>query len=173
MTRTPKLLGLREAELVEVQTPDDYSEAVGDTTDAQRLGLAAVAIGIARGALTHGSRYAQERHQFGGPIARFQAIQWKLADSATAIDAARMLMLRAAWLADANQSFDREAAMALCAANRAALLTTDHAVQIHGGYGYTADFPVERLYRDARACAALLDTDAALNQVAHSLLAAH
>ena len=120
-----------------------------------QLGLAAVACGVLRGALQVSVAYAQERRQFGQPIASFQAIQWKLADMATTLDAAWLLTLRAAWLVDAGQPHATAAARARVAATAAAVRGTSEALQIHGGYGYTREFPVERALRDARACEAI------------------
>ena len=121
-------------------------------TAAGDAALAAVAVGIGRGALEHSLRYASERTQFGKPIGAFQAIQHKLADSATALDAARLMAHRAAWLWDDERDASVAARRALRVACEAAELATDHGVQIHGGYGYVTEFPVESLYRDARAC---------------------
>lgn len=117
-----------------------------------QLGLGAVACGVARGALTVAAAYAQERQQFGQPIASFQAIQWKLADMATALDGAWLLVQRAAWLRDAGRPYAEAAARARLCATAAALHGTSEALQIHGGYGYTREYPVERALRDARAC---------------------
>ncbi len=94
--------------------------------------------------------YAREREQFGSPIADFQAIQWMLADSRMELDAARMLIWRAAALADAGKPFKREASMAKLMASEAANRVCDRALQVHGGYGYVRDFPVERHLRDVR-----------------------
>jgi alkylation response protein AidB-like acyl-CoA dehydrogenase len=115
-----------------------------------RIGIAGFAVGIARGALEDSIAYARERRQFGKPIADFQAIQWMLADMATRIDAAWVLTCRAAKLRDARRPFGREAAMAKLCASEAAMWATTKAVQIHGGYGYVTDFPVERYMRDAK-----------------------
>ena len=170
----PRTLGFRETLPVDISLIDAGIEPLrGDlegVLSRSNIGLAALAVGIARGALEHACTYATERHQFGGPIKRFQAIQWKIADSATLVDAARMLVTRAADLADRGRPVAREAAMARTAAVAAALAATDHAVQIHGGYGYVADFPVERLYRDARACSLTDGTgDEARDCIASSL----
>jgi alkylation response protein AidB-like acyl-CoA dehydrogenase len=122
-----------------------------------QLGLAAVACGILRGAFQVAAAYAQERRQFGQPIASFQAIQWKLADMATTLDAAWLLTQRAAWLHDTGQpptEVAKAAARARLLAGTAAVRGTSEALQIHGGYGYTREFPVERALRDARACEA-------------------
>jgi len=120
------------------------------TIDASRLGIAAQAIGIAQGAFEKSLSYAQEREQFGQSIAGFQAIQWMLADMATQIDAARLLTHRAAYLKDQGQSYVKEASMAKVFAAETAMSVTTRAVQIHGGYGYTKDYPVERYFRDAK-----------------------
>ncbi len=118
--------------------------------DGGRIGVAAQAIGLSTACLEASAGYAQERQQFGKPLSHFQAIQWKLADIATELDAARLMVLRAAWLKEHEKPFSQRAAMAKLfateAANRAAL----EAVQIHGGYGYTSEFPVERFLRDLR-----------------------
>jgi len=115
-----------------------------------RIGIAGFAIGIARGGFEEATAYARERKQFGKPIADFQAIQWMLADMATRIEASWMLMVRAAALKDRGASFGREAAMAKLYASETAMWATTKAVQIHGGYGYTCDYPVERYMRDAK-----------------------
>jgi butyryl-CoA dehydrogenase len=115
-----------------------------------RIGIAGFAAGIARGAFEEARSYALERNQFKKPIADFQAIQWMFADMATRIEASWMLICRAAALKDAGQPFAREAAMAKLFASEAAMWTTVKAVQIHGGYGYVTDFPVERYMRDAK-----------------------
>ena len=118
--------------------------------DGGRIGVAAQALGIARAALEAATRYARERVQFGRPIAEFQAIQWMLADSAAEIDAARLLTLRAAWLKDQGIPCGPQASMAKLLASEAARTASDRAVQVHGGYGYTREFAVERYYRDAK-----------------------
>lgn len=120
--------------------------------DRGRITIAALALGLGEAALEASCRYAQERQQFGRPIADFQAIQWKLADMATELDAARLLTFRAASLCDAGQPFTKEASIAKLFASEAAMRATDQAIQIHGGYGYTSEFPVERFYRDAKLC---------------------
>jgi len=121
-----------------------------ETIDASRLGIAAQAIGIAQGAFEKSLAYARERQQFGQPIASFQAIQWMLADMATQIDAARLLTHRAAYLKDQGLPYMKESAMAKLHAAETAMSVTTKAVQIHGGYGYTKDYPVERYFRDAK-----------------------
>jgi alkylation response protein AidB-like acyl-CoA dehydrogenase len=121
-----------------------------DTLDAGRIGIAAQAVGIARAALEDSLDYVQTRHQFGKPIAQFQAIQFMLADMATQIHAARTLMLRAASLRDREIPCARESAMAKLFAGDTAMRVTTDAVQIFGGYGYIQEYPVERHMRDAK-----------------------
>ncbi|MBI2902301.1 MAG: acyl-CoA dehydrogenase [Candidatus Methylomirabilis oxyfera] len=121
--------------------------------DAGRIGMAALTVGIARGALEEGLKYAKERHAFGRPIASYQAIQWKLADMATEIDAARLLVLQAADLKDRGRPFTKEAAYGKLFSSEIAMKAASEAVQIHGGYGYIKEFPVERYFRDAKFCA--------------------
>lgn len=116
-----------------------------------RIGIAAQAVGIAQAALDAGLAYAKERKQFGKAIAEYQAIQWKLADMATEIDAARLLVRQAALMKDAGLNHVRQASQAKLYASELASRAAGHAVQIHGGYGYIRDFGVERLYRDAKA----------------------
>ena len=118
--------------------------------DAGRIGVAAQALGIARAALEAAVRYARERIQFGKPISEFQAVQWMIADMAAEIEGARLLTLRAAWLKDEGRSHGAESSMAKLTASAAARHCADKAVQIHGGYGYTKEFAVERFYRDAK-----------------------
>lgn len=121
-----------------------------ETIDTSRVGIAAQAIGIAQGAFEKALAYAQERQQFGQPIAGFQAIQWMLADMATQIDAARLLTHRAAYLKDSGLPFMKESSMAKVFAAEAAMFVTSKAIQIHGGYGYIKDYPLERYFRDAK-----------------------
>jgi len=118
--------------------------------DGGRIGVAAQALGIAQASLEAAARYARERVQFDKPISEFQAIQWMVADMAAEIDAARLLTLRAAWLKDQGLACGPQASMAKLLASRVARTAADRAVQIHGGYGYTKEFPVERYYRDAK-----------------------
>jgi alkylation response protein AidB-like acyl-CoA dehydrogenase len=120
------------------------------TLDGGRIGVAAQAIGIAQAALDAAIRYAKERVQFGKPIAEFQAIQFMLAEMKAQVEGARLLALRAAWLKDQGTPHGPEAAMAKLVASRTARECADRAVQIHGGYGYTKEFAVERYYRDAK-----------------------
>lgn len=118
--------------------------------DSSRITVAAQAVGIARAAFEASLSYAKDRQQFGAPLANLQAIQWKLADMATNIDAARLLTYRAAYLKDKGLPFIKEAAMAKLFAGEASSAVTNNAVQIHGGYGYTKEYPVERFLRDAK-----------------------
>jgi butyryl-CoA dehydrogenase len=120
------------------------------TLDGGRIGIASQAIGIAMACLDASVKYAKERVQFGRPIADFQPIQFKIAEMATGIEAARLLVLRAAWLKDRHEPHTTEASMAKLTASRVANACAREAVQIHGGAGYMVDFPVERHFRDAR-----------------------
>ena len=120
------------------------------TIDASRVVVAAQALGIAQGAFDRALAYAKERQQFGRPIINFQAIQWMLADMATQIDAARLLVYRAACLQDRGQPFIKEASMAKVYAAETSSFVTNKAVQIFGGYGYIKEYPVERYLRDAK-----------------------
>lgn len=127
--------------------------------DSSRVTIAAQALGIAQGAFDKALTYAKERQQFGQPIANFQAIQWMLADMATHIDAARLLVYRAAYLEDKGLPFIKEAAMAKLFAPEVAMLVTTKAIQIFGGYGYVKDYPMERYFRDARITGIYEGTD--------------
>ena len=118
--------------------------------DVGRIGIAAQAVGIAQAALEAAVHYANQRHQFGTAIANHQAIQFMIADMATEIEASRLLVHKAAELRDQNKPFSQEAAMAKLFATETSSRVTDKAVQIHGGYGYSKSYPVERYYRDAR-----------------------
>jgi alkylation response protein AidB-like acyl-CoA dehydrogenase len=120
--------------------------------DGGRISIAALAVGIARGAFEASLAYAKERRQFGKPIAEFQAIQFYLAEMATEIDAARLLTERAAEAKDRGQDVTRLSAQAKLYASEAAVRAGERAVQIHGGYGYTKDFPVEKFWRDSKLC---------------------
>jgi len=128
---------------------EGYSQTL-KVLEVGRIGIAGFAIGIARGALEEARAYALERRQFGRSIADFQAIQWMLADIATRIDASWMLAYRAAALRDQGKRFGREASMAKLYSAETAMWATTKAVQIHGGYGYISDFPVERYMRDSK-----------------------
>ena len=118
--------------------------------DGGRIGIGSMAVGIAQGAFEESVKYAKERVQFSKPIAEHQAVQFMLADMAMQIDAARVLVRRAAWLKDRGLPFKKEAAMAKLYASEMSSFVTNKAVQIHGGYGYIADYPVERMLRDAK-----------------------
>jgi alkylation response protein AidB-like acyl-CoA dehydrogenase len=121
------------------------------TLDGGRIGIAAQALGIAQGALTAAVNYSKERVQFGRSISNFQAIQWKLADMATEIDAARLMVYQAAWLKDQGvKSYGHQSAMAKLFASDVAMKATREAIQVFGGYGYIDEYPVERFYRDAK-----------------------
>jgi butyryl-CoA dehydrogenase len=117
-----------------------------------RIGIAAMATGIAQGALEESTKYAGMRKQFGKPIAEFEAVQWMLADMATEIDAARLLVYRAAQLKDRGMPFLKAASEAKLYAAETAMRAATKAIQIHGGYGYIKDYPVERYFRDAKIC---------------------
>jgi alkylation response protein AidB-like acyl-CoA dehydrogenase len=156
-------LGLRASDTAEVvfeeaevpvenrigEEGDGYRQAMR-VLERGRIGIGAMAVGIGRAALEAALEYAKQRVAFGQPIAQFQAIQWMLADSAVELDAAWLLVLRAAWLVDQGQPFRKEASMAKLYASEAAHRATDRALQIHGGYGYIRDYPVERYYRDVK-----------------------
>ncbi len=118
--------------------------------DGGRIGISSQAVGVARGALEAAVRYATEREQFGVPIIKHQGIGNRLADCATWLDAAHLLVMRAAWLKESGKRFTREASIAKLFCTEKAIAICDAAIQVHGGYGYTQDFPVERAYRDVR-----------------------
>ncbi len=120
------------------------------TLDGGRIGIAAQACGIAQGAFEQALAYSQQRMAFGHPISNFQAIQFMLADMATEIDAARILIRKAAWKQDTGGRFSMEAAIAKLFASEMSTRVTHKAIQVHGGYGYSREYPVERMYRDAR-----------------------
>jgi alkylation response protein AidB-like acyl-CoA dehydrogenase len=120
--------------------------------DKGRISIGAMALGLGEAALTAAVSYAKERRQFGQAIADFQGIQWMLADSRTELDAARLLLWRAAVLSDQGKPFSTEASMAKLFASEAASHVCDRALQIHGGYGFINAFPVERYVRDVRLC---------------------
>lgn len=122
------------------------------TLDNGRVGIAALSLGIAEGALEEALKYANTRKQFGQTIASFQGIQFQLSDIATEIEAGRHLMFHAAWLAQNGRPFSKEAAMAKLFCSELAMRATIKAIQVHGGYGYTKDYPVERMMRDAKVC---------------------
>lgn len=120
------------------------------TLDGGRIGIASQALGIAAGALDEGIAYLKEREQFGRPLSKFQGLQWKVADMATEIEAARLLVYKAAFNKANNLPYSKEAAMAKLYAARCAMRVTTDVVQLFGGYGYTKDYPVERMMRDAK-----------------------
>jgi alkylation response protein AidB-like acyl-CoA dehydrogenase len=118
--------------------------------DAGRTGIAALSVGLAQGAYEAAVGYAKERRQFGQPIAAFQATQWKIADLATRIEAARLLTWRAAWLKDHGRRTTRESAEAKLFSSEVAVRAADECVQIHGGYGFVKDYPAEKYFRDVK-----------------------
>jgi alkylation response protein AidB-like acyl-CoA dehydrogenase len=120
------------------------------TLDGGRIGIGAISIGLAQAAFEYAVNYARERHAFGKAIAEQQAIQWMLADAATELEAARNLLYKAAWLKENHRPYNKEAAMAKMFATEMAERVCRNAIQIHGGYGYSSNYPVERIYRDAR-----------------------
>jgi short/branched chain acyl-CoA dehydrogenase len=135
--------------------------------DIGRIGVAAMGVGLAQGALDQALAYAKERRAFGQPISRFQAIQTKLADMATEIEAARLLTYKAAWLKDEGKSFSLTAAQAKLKTGRLAVRCTEEAVQIHGGYGFIEEYPVCRFYRDAK----ILTIGEGTDEVQHMVIA--
>jgi alkylation response protein AidB-like acyl-CoA dehydrogenase len=121
--------------------------------DGGRISIAALALGMAQGALAAAIKYAKQRKQFGQPISEFQAIQFKLADMATEVEAARLLVYQSAWFADRNNArFTRESSMAKLFASEVAVRVANECVQIHGGYGFIKDYPAEKFYRDVKLC---------------------
>jgi alkylation response protein AidB-like acyl-CoA dehydrogenase len=130
---------------------DGFKDAMR-VLDGGRISIAALSLGMARGALDAAMKYAQERRQFGKAISEFQAIQFKLADMATELDAAWLLTMRAAQMKDAGLNVTKESAMAKLYASEAACRICDEGVQIHGGYGFIKDYPAEKFYRDVRLC---------------------
>ena len=120
------------------------------TLDSGRVGIGALALGLAQAAYDEALRYAKDREAFGQPIANFQAIQWMLADAATEIEAARLLVHKAAWLKGLGRPYSKMASMAKLFATEVSERVCRNAIQIHGGYGYSSEFAVERLYRDTR-----------------------
>jgi butyryl-CoA dehydrogenase len=165
VVRVENKLGVRASDtaqlrLEEIRVPEqnllgDLNHGYRDALtilDGGRIGIGALALGIARAALEASINYAKERRQFGKPIAEFEAIQWKLADMATEIDAARLLVFRAAELKQKGLSYKRAASEAKLFASEVAARATSQALQIHGGAGYMKDSPVERYFRDAKLC---------------------
>src|SRR3982751_863717 len=158
-------LGMRASETASVVFEDCYvpdenrlgNEGEGflqamQVLDGGRISIAALAVGIAQGAYESALRYAKERHQFGKPIAEFQAIQFKLANMATQIDAARLLMYRAAWMKDEGKKTTKQSSMAKLFASEISVNVCEEAIQVHGGYGYTKDYPPEKYWRDSKLC---------------------
>jgi alkylation response protein AidB-like acyl-CoA dehydrogenase len=158
-------LGLRASETASVIFEDCYvpdENRLGEVgqgfvnamevLDGGRVSIAALAVGIAQGAFESALRYSGERQQFGKPIREFQAIQFKLADMATQIDAARLLMYRAAWMKDQGKRTTKESSMAKLYASEVSVRVCEEAIQIHGGYGYTKDYPAEKYWRDSKLC---------------------
>jgi alkylation response protein AidB-like acyl-CoA dehydrogenase len=156
-------LGMRASDTTEVlfencEVPED--QLLGDegqgfvntmlVLDAGRIGIAALSVGLAQGAYEAALRYAQERKAFGKTISAFQAIQWKLADNAMRIEAARLLTYRAAYLKDRGVRTTQESAMAKLYASEIAVKAADDCVQIHGGYGFVKDYPAEKFFRDVK-----------------------
>ena len=158
-------LGLRGSDTVEVfidnlKLPEEnligkvnkgFNQTM-EILDAGRIGISALAIGIARASLQASLKYAKERKQFGKLIKEFQATQWKLSDMAAKIDAARLLAQRAAYLKTKGEKFTKEASMAKLISSETAVMCANNAVQIHGGYGYITEYNVERYFRDAKIC---------------------
>jgi alkylation response protein AidB-like acyl-CoA dehydrogenase len=158
-------LGMRASETASVVFEDCYvadenrlgPEGEGflqamQVLDGGRISIAALSVGIAQGAYEAALKYSKERQQFGKPIAEFQAIQFKLADMGTQIEAARLLTLQAAAMKDAGKKTTRQSAMAKLFASETAVRVSEESVQIHGGYGYTKDYPAEKYWRDSKLC---------------------
>jgi len=158
-------LGLRASDTAELIFEDCYlpaSSLLGQegngfpdamrVLDGGRISIAALGLGMAQGAYESALKYAKQRRQFGKPISEFQAIQWKLADMATEIDAARLLTLRAASMKDAGKKTTLESSMAKLFTSEVAVKCANEAVQIHGGYGFIKDYPAEKFYRDVKLC---------------------
>jgi alkylation response protein AidB-like acyl-CoA dehydrogenase len=175
-------LGCRSSDTVELTLEDvrvsdsqrlgELDHGFADTMqilDRGRISIASMALGLGRGALEMAVRYAKDRKQFGKAIAEFQAIQWMLADSKTELDAAALLTQRAAWLADQGKRHTTEASMAKLYASEAASRVCNRALQVHGGYGYTREFDVERHLRDAKIC----EIGEGTSEVQRSVIAKH
>lgn len=156
-------MGIRGADTAELIFEDcriPYDNLLGELNqgfkqfmiilDGGRISIGAMALGIAQGAFDEALKYARERQQFGQPISKFQAIQFALADIATDIEAARLLVYNASRLKDAGRSYSKQAAMCKVFASEVAMRTCIKAIQIHGGYGYTEEYPIERMFRDAK-----------------------
>jgi alkylation response protein AidB-like acyl-CoA dehydrogenase len=146
---------LENVRVSDAQRLGGVDEAFRDTMrilDRGRVSIAAMALGLGRGALEMAVQYAKDRRAFGQPIAHFQAVQWMLADAKTKLDAAELLIYRAAWLCDQGKRFTSEASMAKLYASEVATAVCNDSLQIHGGYGYTREFDIERHLRDAKLC---------------------
>ncbi len=165
VTRIERKLGQHASDTAQISfndcrvTPDMMLGEEGEgyrialaNLESGRIGIAAQSVGMARSALDHALTYARERESFGKPIFDHQAVNFRLADMATQVEAARQLVLHAAAMKDAGQPCLKEAAMAKLFASEMAEKVCSDAIQIHGGYGYLEDFPVERIYRDVRVC---------------------
>jgi short/branched chain acyl-CoA dehydrogenase len=137
--------------------------------DGGRISVAAMAVGLAQGAYDLAAAYAEEREQFGRPIARFQAVQFRLADMATEIEAARNLVYKAAWVKDQGRPFGKEAAIAKLYSGEMSNRVVNWALQVHGGYGYMDEFPISRLYRDQK----ILEIGEGTNEVQRMVIARH
>ena len=137
--------------------------------DGGRISVAAMAVGLAQGAYDLAAAYAQEREQFGSPISRFQAVQFRLADMATEIEAARNLVYKAAWVKDQGRPFGREAAIAKLYSGEMSNRVVNWALQVHGGYGYMDEFAISRLYRDQK----ILEIGEGTNEVQRMVIARH
>ncbi len=163
MVKTEDKLGIRASDTAELlfegcrvpaaqrlgEEGQGFKIALG-ALDGGRIGIAAQAVGIAQAALEAAVAYARERKSFGVPIGQHQMVQWMLADMATAIEAARLLAWRAAWLKDQGRPFGAQAAMAKLFASETAMRVTTDAIQVHGGYGFIKEYQVERHFRDAK-----------------------
>lgn len=163
--RKERKLGMRASDTAEVILEDcrlPHESLIGEeghgfidalhVLDKGRISIAALSVGIAQGAFEAALGYAQQRRQFGQAIAEFEGIQWKLADMATQIEAARLLTCQAAWMKDSGQRITKTASMAKLFASEMAVHVANEAVQIHGGYGFVKDYPVEKFYRDVKLC---------------------
>jgi hypothetical protein len=137
--------------------------------DGGRISVAAMAVGLAQGAYDLAYAYARERRQFGKPISDFQAVQFRLADMATEIEAGRVLLYRSAWLKDQSRPFGLEAAMAKLYTGEMSHRVVNWALQIHGGYGFMDEFPISRLYRDQK----ILEIGEGTNEVQRMVIARH
>jgi short-chain 2-methylacyl-CoA dehydrogenase len=137
--------------------------------DGGRISVAAMAVGLAQGAYDLAAAYAHEREQFGRPIAKFQAVQFRLADMATEIEAARNLVYKAAWVKDQNRPFGKEAALAKLYSGEMSNRVVNWALQVHGGYGYMDEFAISRLYRDQK----ILEIGEGTNEVQRMVIARH